>query len=44
MPQSRSAEHAIENAVDHVLAQLHAHIHMGLPLRLGKPNFFVRHA
>jgi len=41
MPQLRSAEHVIENAVDHVLAQLPAHIHMGLPLGLGKPNLFV---
>lgn len=37
MPQTCS----IEQAVDHVLAQLPAHIHMGLPLGLGKPNRFV---
>ncbi|MGV8916758.1 MAG: acetyl-CoA hydrolase/transferase C-terminal domain-containing protein [Pseudomonas sp.] len=37
MPQICSIEHA----VDHVLAQLPAHIHMGLPLGLGKPNLFV---
>jgi acyl-CoA hydrolase len=41
MPQSRSAEHAVQHAVDQVLAQLPAHIHMGLPLGLGKPNLFV---
>ena len=32
---------SIEQAVDHVLAQLPAHIHMGMPLGLGKPNRFV---
>ncbi|MDN4544269.1 acetyl-CoA hydrolase/transferase C-terminal domain-containing protein [Pseudomonas sp. C32] len=32
---------AIEQAVDDVLARLPAHIHMGLPLGLGKPNHFV---
>ncbi|WP_397450563.1 acetyl-CoA hydrolase/transferase C-terminal domain-containing protein [Pseudomonas sp. NA-150] len=32
---------SIEQAVDHVLAHLPAHIHMGLPLGLGKPNRFV---
>ncbi len=32
---------SIEKAVDHVLARLPAHIHMGLPLGLGKPNAFV---
>ncbi|WP_459207212.1 acetyl-CoA hydrolase/transferase C-terminal domain-containing protein [Pseudomonas sp. MLB6B] len=32
---------SIEQAVDQVLAQLPAHIHMGLPLGLGKPNAFV---
>jgi len=32
---------SIEQAVDQVLAQLPAHIHMGLPLGLGKPNRFV---
>lgn len=32
---------AIDQAVDQVLAQLPAHIHMGLPLGLGKPNAFV---
>jgi len=37
MPQSCS----IEQAVDQVLAQLPPHIHMGLPLGLGKPNRFV---
>ncbi|MDB6142342.1 MAG: hypothetical protein JWP80_1386 [Pseudomonas sp.] len=37
MPQICS----IEQAVDQVLAQLPAHIHMGLPLGLGKPNRFV---
>lgn len=37
MPQSCS----IEKAVDEVLARLPAHIHMGLPLGLGKPNAFV---
>ena len=37
MPQSCS----IEQAVDAVLARLPAHIHMGLPLGLGKPNAFV---
>ncbi|MDY7562727.1 acetyl-CoA hydrolase/transferase C-terminal domain-containing protein [Pseudomonas sp. 10B1] len=37
MPQSCSIQHA----VDQVLEQLPAHIHMGLPLGLGKPNLFV---
>ncbi|MDO7925827.1 acetyl-CoA hydrolase/transferase C-terminal domain-containing protein [Pseudomonas sp. KFB-139] len=37
MPKSCS----IEQAVDHVLAQLPEHIHMGMPLGLGKPNRFV---
>ena len=32
---------SIEQAVDEVLARLPAHIHMGLPLGLGKPNPFV---
>lgn len=32
---------SIEKAVDEVLARLPAHIHMGLPLGLGKPNPFV---
>jgi acyl-CoA hydrolase len=32
---------SIEHAVDEVLARLPAHIHMGLPLGLGKPNRFV---
>ena len=32
---------SIEKAVDQVLARLPAHIHMGLPLGLGKPNAFV---
>ncbi|MDD0976243.1 acetyl-CoA hydrolase/transferase C-terminal domain-containing protein [Pseudomonas fontis] len=32
---------SIEKAVDEVLARLPAHIHMGLPLGLGKPNRFV---
>jgi acyl-CoA hydrolase len=32
---------SIEQAVDEVLARLPAHIHMGLPLGLGKPNHFV---
>ncbi len=32
---------SIEQAVDQVLARLPAHIHMGLPLGLGKPNAFV---
>ena len=32
---------SIEQAVDDVLARLPAHIHMGLPLGLGKPNLFV---
>ncbi len=32
---------SIEIAVDEVLARLPAHIHMGLPLGLGKPNSFV---
>ena len=33
--------YSIEDAVDQVLARLPAHIHMGLPLGLGKPNRFV---
>ncbi|UVM21835.1 acetyl-CoA hydrolase/transferase C-terminal domain-containing protein [Pseudomonas wadenswilerensis] len=32
---------SIDTAVDQVLARLPAHIHMGLPLGLGKPNRFV---
>lgn len=32
---------SIDDAVDQVLARLPAHIHMGLPLGLGKPNRFV---
>ncbi|MDR6710575.1 acyl-CoA hydrolase [Pseudomonas hunanensis] len=32
---------SIDQAVEQVLAQLPAHIHMGLPLGLGKPNAFV---
>ncbi len=32
---------SIEDAVEQVLTQLPAHIHMGLPLGLGKPNAFV---
>ena len=32
---------SIEQAVDHALARLPAHIHLGLPLGLGKPNAFV---
>jgi hypothetical protein len=32
---------SIEQAVDDVLARLPAHIHMGLPLGLGKPNHSV---
>ncbi|NWB91132.1 acetyl-CoA hydrolase/transferase C-terminal domain-containing protein [Pseudomonas agarici] len=32
---------SIERAVDEVLARLPAHIHMGVPLGLGKPNRFV---
>ena len=32
---------SIDQAVEHVLAHLPAHIHMGLPLGLGKPNAFV---
>lgn len=32
---------SIEHAVDTVLARLPRHIHMGLPLGLGKPNRFV---
>lgn len=32
---------SIEQAVGDVLARLPAHIHMGLPLGLGKPNHFV---
>ncbi|WP_341521750.1 acetyl-CoA hydrolase/transferase C-terminal domain-containing protein [Pseudomonas sp. G.S.17] len=37
MPQSCS----IDQAVAQVIAQLPAHIHMGIPLGLGKPNRFV---
>jgi acyl-CoA hydrolase len=37
MPHSCS----IEQAVDYVLAALPAHIHMGMPLGLGKPNRFA---
>lgn len=37
MPHSCS----IEQAVDHVLAELPAHIRMGMPLGLGKPNRFA---
>jgi acyl-CoA hydrolase len=37
MPHSCS----IEQAVDHVLAELPAHVHMGMPLGLGKPNRFA---
>jgi len=37
MPHSCS----IEQAVDHVLTELPAHIRMGMPLGLGKPNRFV---
>ena len=37
MPHSCS----IEQAVDHVLAELPPHIHMGMPLGLGKPNRFA---
>jgi len=32
---------SIEHAVDEVLARLPAHIHMGMPLGLGKPNRFA---
>lgn len=32
---------SIEQAVDDVLERLPAHIHMGMPLGLGKPNLFV---
>ncbi|WP_033727330.1 acetyl-CoA hydrolase/transferase C-terminal domain-containing protein [Pseudomonas cremoricolorata] len=32
---------SLDQAVDQVLAQLPAHIHMGMPLGLGKPNAFV---
>lgn len=32
---------SVERAVDQVLARLPVHIHMGLPLGLGKPNRFV---
>jgi acyl-CoA hydrolase len=32
---------SIEHAVDDVLARLPVHIHLGLPLGLGKPNAFV---
>lgn len=37
MPHSCS----IEQAVDHVLAELPAHIRLGMPLGLGKPNRFA---
>jgi acyl-CoA hydrolase len=37
MPHSCS----IEQAVDHVLAELPSHIRMGMPLGLGKPNRFA---
>lgn len=37
MPQSCS----IDQAVAHVIARLPTHIHMGIPLGLGKPNRFV---
>lgn len=37
MPQSCS----IDQAVAHVIAQLPTHIHLGIPLGLGKPNRFV---
>ncbi len=37
MPQSSS----IDQAVAHVIARLPTHIHMGIPLGLGKPNRFV---
>lgn len=37
MPQSCS----IDQAVAHVIARLPMHIHMGIPLGLGKPNRFV---
>src|SRR5471030_19502 len=47
-PNSRNAREdqmvqlcSIEQAVDDVLARLPVHIHMGLPLGLGKPNHFV---
>jgi len=33
--------YSIDAAVDQVLARLPAHIHLGLPLGLGKPNRFV---
>ena len=32
---------SIEHAVDEVLARLPQHIHMGMPLGLGKPNRFA---
>ena len=32
---------SIDQAVEQVLSRLPAHIHMGLPLGLGKPNAFV---
>ena len=32
---------SIDQAVAHVIAQLPTHIHMGIPLGLGKPNRFV---
>ncbi|MDD2034960.1 acetyl-CoA hydrolase/transferase C-terminal domain-containing protein [Pseudomonas sp. 39167] len=32
---------SIEQAVDDVLARLPAHIHLGMPLGLGKPNLFA---
>src|SRR5476651_1437470 len=41
MSQPRCRETSIEQAVDQVLAQLPMHIHMGMPLGLGKPNRFV---
>ncbi|MBV4538655.1 acetyl-CoA hydrolase [Pseudomonas sp. SWRI10] len=43
MSQEAQMAHScsIDQAVEHVLAHLPAHIHMGLPLGLGKPNAFV---
>ncbi|HDS1737875.1 TPA: acetyl-CoA hydrolase/transferase family protein [Pseudomonas putida] len=43
MSQEAQMAHScsIDQAVEQVLAQLPAHIHMGLPLGLGKPNAFV---
>lgn len=32
---------SIEQAVDDVLERLPAHIHLGMPLGLGKPNLFA---